>query len=91
MEEMISYLILIFNQTRDSWVGGFVHAPVWGCAKDSYDQFNILLSAKIESDKPYKLLVGGFGLDGAVAQLLAFKHAEEEPKYRSHGLRCGYT
>lgn len=68
-----------FCQSREGWLNGLGHAPVYQAADDSLSNFNLLLSQTIKPNMPYKLVIGGFGLNGAVGQLLAFSHARDNP------------
>ncbi len=60
-------------------LGGLGHDPIYQSAGPASAAFELLMKEKADKSKPFKLTTAGFGVDGAVGQMVAFSQAIANP------------
>ena len=76
-ERMLHHYNFMQDRTSRQGMGGLCHAPVYNAIQPSKEALSKLIESKGYKDTKLKLITCGFGLDGAVAQVLSYMWAKD--------------
>ena len=78
---MSTYYYCVQSRKTGLSLGGLGHTPVFDSVDQTMIALKLLVSKHVYEDAPvpFKLITTGFGVDGAVGQVLAYAHARVHP------------